>query len=163
VPSLAIRQVGLDHPDAAYLVDRVQAVYLERYGSTDVDGLDAAEFTPPDGAFHVGYLEGAPVACGAWRRSPHGALGASETAEIKRMYVVEEAQRRGLARAMLAHLEAEVSAAGFAVVVLETGPRQPEALALYEQSGFVPVAPFGHYADRPTARFFAKRVHFTSG
>ena len=53
---------------------------------------------------------------------------------------------------MLAHLVAEALAAGFPVVILETGPRQPEALALYVKAGYGPIAPLGHYADRPTAR-----------
>ncbi len=134
-------------------------MYLERYGGTDVDGQDPSEFTPPQGAFYVGYRDGRPVASGAWRRSRFPALGAPETAEVKRMYVVQETQRQGIARRVLAHLEAEVAAAGFEVIILETGPRQPEAIALYEQAGFVPIAPFGHYADRPTAHFLAKRLH----
>jgi len=115
-------------------------------------------FEPPEGSFFVGYLDQAPVATGAWRRSPVVALGASRAVEIKRMYVVPGARGRGVARRMLAHLEATAAVAGAEVVVLETGLRQPEAVALYESSGYEPIAAFGHYRDSPLSRCYAKRV-----
>ena len=158
VPELELRQVHLAHPDAEYLIERVQKVYVARYGGRDDDPLDPAEFAAPNGAFYVGYLDGRPVASGAWRRSAHAALGSSETAEVKRMYVVEEAQRRGIARSVLAHLEVEVAHAGIAVITLGTGSRQPEALALYRQAGYVPIAGFGHYAASMSSHFLGKRL-----
>jgi ribosomal protein S18 acetylase RimI-like enzyme len=148
----------LAHPDAEYLIDRVQQVYVVRYGGRDDDPLDPADFLAPNGGFYVAYLDGRPSACGAWRRSTHPALGSAHTAEVKRMYVVEEAQRHGIARRVLAHLEAEVARAGIAVITLETGPRQPEALALYRQAGYVPIARFGHYAAHASAHFLGKRL-----
>jgi hypothetical protein len=51
-----------------------------------------------------------------------------------------------------------VTAAGILVMILETGPRQPEALALYAQAGYAPIPAFGHYADRPAAHFLGKRL-----
>jgi GNAT superfamily N-acetyltransferase len=158
VSDLTICQVPLAHPDARYLIERVQRIYVERYGGPDSDPLDPAEFAAPLGGFSVGYLDGRPVASGAWRRSNHPALGAERTAEVKRMYVVEEAQRLGIARRVLGHLEAEVAGAGIAVLILGTGSRQPEALALYRQAGYVPVPGFGHYADSPQAHFLGKRL-----
>ena len=50
---------------------------------------------------------------------------------------------------MLAHLEETARAAGAEAMVLETGLRQPEAIALYESSGYRPVAGFGYYRDAP--------------
>ena len=50
---------------------------------------------------------------------------------------------------MLAHLEATAAAAGAQALVLETGLRQPEAIALYESSGYTPVPGFGYYRDAP--------------
>ena len=63
------------------------------------------------------------------------------------MYVVPAARGLGLARAMLAHLEDTARAAGAEVMVLETGIRQPEAIALYESSGYLPIPGFGFYKD----------------
>ena len=84
--------------------------------------------------------------------------GTSQTAEIKRMYVIPRAQRRGLARAMLAHLEDTARAAGAEVMVLETGTRQPEAIRLYESSGYRPITGFGFYRDEPLSRCMARSL-----
>ena len=157
-PVLEVVRVGYDHPDAVLLTEEVQAEYVARYGGRDETPLDPAMFEPPRGSFFVGYLSGAPVATGAWRASGIEALGTSRTAEIKRMYVAPRAQRAGHARRMLAHLEATARDAGFEALVLETGLKQPEAMALYTSSGYVPVPAFGYYRDSPYSRYFAKRV-----
>ena len=52
------------------------------------------------------------------------------------MYVVPAARAPGLARTMLAHLERTAAAAGAEAMILETGTAQPEAMALYESSGY---------------------------
>jgi len=62
------------------------------------------------------------------------------------MYTAEAVRGRGVARALLTHLEAEARAAGLPLLRLETGIHQPEAIALYERTGFVPRGPFGDYA-----------------
>ena len=149
----------ITHPDAAALVTEVQQEYVVRYGSPDETPLDPAYFEPPQGAFFVGYLDGSPVATGAWRRRADVVVdGTTATAEIKRMYVAAGARRRGLARAMLAHLEATACAAGAEAMVLETGLAQPEAIALYESAGYAPIPGFGFYKDAPLARCFARRL-----
>lgn len=156
-----IRRVGFDHPDAAALVAEIQQLYVARYGSTDDDPTEAAMFRPPGGAFFVGYVDGVPVATGAWRACDAVALGAERTAEIKRMYVTPAHQRRGLARAMLAHLEREARAAAYDAVVLSTGPQQPEGIALYRSSGYTDIPPFGYYGEQPFAKaitFLGKRL-----
>ena len=72
------------------------------------------------------------------------------------MYVVPRLRGAGLARRMLAHLEASAAEAGFEALVLETGTRQPEAIGLYESSGYVPVPGFGYYRDEPLSRCYGK-------
>ena len=118
-------------------------------------------FEPPDGSFFVGYRDGVPVATGAWRRSPVAAFGSERTAEVKRMYVAPAARGLGLARRMLAHLEHSAGEHGAEVVVLETGLKQPEAIALYESSGYTPIPGFGHYKWSPTSRCYARRLPST--
>lgn len=156
VRALDIVRVDYGHPDALRLVEEVQQEYVVRYGGRDETPLDPLMFAPPEGSFFVGYAGGDAVATGAWRRSDVAALGTDRTAEIKRMYVAPRAQRAGHARRMLAHLEATARAAGFAALVLETGDKQPEAIALYVSSGYEPIAPFGHYRDSPSNRCFAR-------
>lgn len=156
-----IRRVGYGHPDALLMIEEVQQEYVVRYGGRDETPLDTLMFEPPDGSFFVGYRDGAPVATGAWRRSPVSALGSDRTAEVKRMYVAPRARGTGLARRMLAHLEASAAEHGAEVVVLETGLRQPEAIALYESSGYTPIPGFGHYKESPTSRCYARRLPTT--
>jgi GNAT superfamily N-acetyltransferase len=155
---LRIERVAITHPDAQALVEAVQEEYVARYGSRDDSPIDPRDFEDPLGQFFVGYLDGDPVATGAWRRSSVRALGAEVTAEVKRMYVVPRAQRRGVARRMLAHLEATAAAEGVEALVLETGIKQPEAIELYLSSGYEPVPGFGHYRDSGLSRCFARRL-----
>ena len=157
VSSLRLERVGYGDPDALRLVEEVQGEYVVRYGSRDDTPLDPAMFEPPAGSFFVGYdAADQPVATGAWRRSDVEVFGATRVVEIKRMYVVPAARGRGLARVVLAHLEAHARAAGTEAVVLETGLKQPEAIALYESSGYVRVPGFGYYKDAPLSRCFGK-------
>jgi GNAT superfamily N-acetyltransferase len=155
---LRFERVAITHPDAQVLVEAVQEEYVARYGGRDESPIDAADFEDPLGQFFLGYLDDVPVATGAWRRSAVKALGAEVTAEIKRMYVVPAAQRRGIARRMLAHLEATAVDAGIEALVLETGLKQPEAIALYLSSGYEPVPAFGHYAGADLSRTFGRRL-----
>jgi len=157
-----IHRVGYGHPDAMRLIDEVQAEYVVRYGGPDETPLDPLMFEPPSGSFFVGYVDGRAVATGAWRRATVEALGTSHTAEIKRMYVAPSGRGRGLARLMLAHLEADAHAHGAEAMVLETGTRQPEAIALYESSGYVEVPAFGHYKDEPISRCYGRRLPTTT-
>ncbi len=154
--ALRIEQVGYGHPDATQLIDQVQAAYATLYGTPDEGAIDQLMFEPPHGSFYVGYLGDVPIATGAWRRLDVEAFGTSATAEIKRMYVVPEARGRGYARRILDHLEATAGAGGAEAMILETGLRQPEAIALYESAGYTPIPAFGHYRDSPICRCFGR-------
>jgi ribosomal protein S18 acetylase RimI-like enzyme len=74
------------------------------------------------------------------------------------MYVAPAARRRGIARALLDHLEGEARTLGATRLRLETGLHQPEALALYASAGYAEAEPFGHYAGAPLARHLAKNL-----
>jgi GNAT superfamily N-acetyltransferase len=139
-------------PDVQRLVAAVQLEYVQRYGGPDEAVVDPLEFAPPRGLFLVGLLDGEPVATGGWRIVDPG------TAEIKRMFVVAAARRRGLSRLMLAELERLAHLDGITELVLNTGTEQPEAVALYESSGYRPVPGYGHYAGMPQALFYGRRL-----
>jgi GNAT superfamily N-acetyltransferase len=146
-----IDQVRYDHPDAVRLIEEVQQEYVERYGGRDGTPVDPEEFAPPRGLFLVGYDGEEPVACGGWRS--HGT-----DAEVKRMYVSKRARRTGNARRLLAELELTARETGHRRVILETGSKQPEAVALYQSAGYATVPPFGHYASEPLAIHLGKRL-----
>jgi GNAT superfamily N-acetyltransferase len=162
--ALEIVRVDYGHPHALLLIAEVQGEYVARYGGPDLTPLDPLMFEPPLGSFYVGYLgldDGRrPVATGAWRaHSDVEAFGTRRTAEIKRMYVAPAVRARGLARTMLAHLERAAAEAGAEAMILETGIAQPEAIALYESSGYTPIASFGYYKAEPLNRCFGKPLH----
>ena len=80
-------------------------------------------------AFWLASLDGRPVGCVGLR------VLAPARVEVKHLYVEPAARRRGTASALMAALEAEAARRG-AEIVLETGTRQPEAIALYEARGY---------------------------
>ncbi|WP_028804866.1 GNAT family N-acetyltransferase [Streptomyces sp. 142MFCol3.1] len=156
-----IQPVPFDHPDAVKLNDQVQAEYAERYGDDgDATPLDAVMFAPPLGLYLIAYDEqDRPVATGGWRTQEQNDEGYSDgDAELKRMYVIPEARGLGLARRMLAALEDDARAAGRARMVLETGSKQPEAVALYRSSGYEPCVKFGYYRFHELSLCYAKAL-----
>ena len=154
---LRVEHVPFDHDDARLLNDEVQAEYVVRYGTPDLTQMDAGQFAAPAGAFYVGYRDDVPVTMGGWRfRTDVSRLGSQRPVEVKRMYVAPAARRGGLARLMLAHLEATARTAGADVVLLETGTAQPEAMALYESSGYERIEPFGYYRAHPSNRCYGR-------
>ncbi|MCX5381929.1 GNAT family N-acetyltransferase [Streptomyces sp. NBC_00083] len=158
---MIIRQLSYDHPDARKLNDQVQLEYVERYGDGgDVTYLEPAMFLPPRGLYLIAYDgAGRPVATGGWRGQEANEENYRDgDAELKRMYVVPEARGLGLARRILAALEADARAAGRTRMVLETGIKQPEAIALYTSTGYEPCEKFGHYRTYESSRCFAKAL-----
>lgn len=149
---LELREEPYDAPVVQALVDEVQQEYVARYGGPDDTPVDGAEFAPPHGRFVVGYLDTDPVAMGGLRR-----VGDRDM-ELKRMYVAPRARGRGFARVLLAHLEQLARDAGAARVILETGHRQPEAMQLYETSGYHRIDNFGHYKCEPLSVSYAKHL-----
>src|SRR5690606_27921009 len=71
----------------------------------------------------------------------------SSAGELKRMYVRPAFRGRGLSRLVLTELERIAVERGMARLVLETGVRQPEAIALYRSVGYRRIANYGPYAD----------------
>lgn len=114
--------------------------------------VDPAAVARPHGTFVMARLHGEPVGCGALRPLPGGPGG---VAEVKRMYTVPSARGQGVARAVLAHLVAAARELGYRTVVLETGTRQQEAMALYAADGWEPLAPYGEYREHGLSRCFA--------
>lgn len=80
------------------------------------------------------------VGCGAFKEY------APEVAEIKRMFVREESRGRGVAGKILAELERWAKELDFSECILETGLKQPEAIGLYQKSGYEIIPNYGQYA-----------------
>lgn len=78
--------------------------------------------------------------------------------EVKSLFVSQAARGQGLARRLLAHVEAEACARNLPLLRLETGNLLTAAIALYEAAGFSHCPPFGDYPDAPTSIFMEKRL-----
>jgi GNAT superfamily N-acetyltransferase len=152
---LAIRRENLQSSVAYRLIEALNAELSAQYpepGATHFR-LDADEVAADKGAFLVGYLDGEPVACGAIRCIDAG------VAEIKRMFVIPAVRGRGFSRSMLTALEDSARKLGIRRLVLETGPRQLEALALYRRAGFVAIPRFGEYTHSELSLCMGKDLH----
>lgn len=79
-------------------------------------------------------------------------------AEVKRMFVVESARGTGVARALLAATERHATDRGIRILQLETGPKQPAAVALYESFGFAVIPNFGAYVGDEFSLCMEKRL-----
>lgn len=148
---MQIEVTAYDDPIVQVMVEQVQAEYVVRYGGPDRTPVDPEEFTPAGGGiFLVGFVDEVPVACGGLRRHDETSV------EVKRMFVPAEHRGNGFARAMLTALEDAGRRAGYRRIILETGGKQPEAMALYESSGYRVIESFGYYRNAPLNRCYAR-------
>jgi len=152
--AIDIRPVATPGADARSCV-RAYFAELDRRSDSGFDaaaGISAEphEVTPPAGLFLVAYLHREPVGCGAVKHHR------GEPSEIKRMWVAESARGLGIARRLLAELEADAVASGATTARLETNKALVEAIALYRSAGYVEVPAFN---DEPFAHhWFEKRL-----
>ncbi|WP_020144065.1 NADPH-dependent FMN reductase [Terracoccus sp. 273MFTsu3.1] len=125
------------HDDvAAPLLEDLVVEYGTRYGlstpHTRLTEVPVSDFEGPHGAFVVILRGGRTIAGGAIRRYD------DHTAEVKRVWTHAQFRRQGLARRVLLELEKAAAGLGYRRIHLTTGPRQPEALALYLAAGYLP-------------------------
>jgi len=140
---------------ASQLIRELSADIVRRYAELGQDG--SGSFSPndvlvPRSAFLVARLEGRPVGCAALRPLD------VEAAEVKRMYVAPSARRKGVGRQLLSELERLAGGFGYRILRLETGNRQPEAVALYESCGYRKISAFGKYIGNSVSICYEKDV-----
>lgn len=149
-----IRSEALETPAVIALIRALNDELDERYPEADANHfrLDPEEVAPGRGVFLVAYADGEPVGCGATR------LNEPDTAEIKRMYVMPAYRGRGIAGHLLSALEEHAKMLGARQLVLETGDRQPESLAVYRRAGFEEIPRFGEYVDSLLSLCMGKKL-----
>jgi putative acetyltransferase len=141
-----------NQPEVIALIADLDAYHLTLYPPESVYALDLNALMQPEVKFAVARdVDGVIVGCGAVVLSP-------EYGEIKRMYVQPAARGQGLARRLMDTLEQAARDAGCPLMVLETGPSQPEAIALYQRHGFEHCGPYGGYPDDPHSVFMRKEL-----
>ena len=163
-PALEVREVHLSDPLVEPLLAGLSVEYRSRYHDllteeqhrAEMAHYAAEEFAPPVGSLVLLLEDSEPVAGGAFRRRLEPELGDAArlaradardadgvpvvpTAELKRIWTHAAHRRRGLARRVLVELEARARDLGYPRLYLTTGPRQPEAAALYRAAGYTPL------------------------
>jgi GNAT superfamily N-acetyltransferase len=127
-----------DNPDFLELVALLDADLQIRDGA---EHSFYAQFNKIDKIRYivVAYENGKAVGCGAFKK--HSA----SAAEIKRMFVRPDNRGRGIAGQILTELEDWAKELNFSECILETGKKQPEAVKLYQKSGYKIIPNYGQY------------------
>jgi len=146
--------IGSEDPNSEECLLLLENLTAELSALYDDDG-GGNSFKPSDASgeraiFLVARIAGEPVGCGAIRSFERN------TAELKRLYVVPHARAFGIGRRLLVELETAAGNLGYTRVRLETGLKQPEAIGLYESSGYDRVPCHGEYANNPLSVCFEK-------
>jgi len=148
-------------------------IELVRTDSTNTDFIELvklldADLAERDGAEHafyaqfnktnmlkhclVAYENGKAVSSGAIREFDAGIM------EVKRMYTLPQSRGKRIAGMVLAELEKWAAEMHYTKCVLETGKRQPEAIALYTRSGYTQTENYGQYANMDNSVCFEKML-----
>jgi GNAT superfamily N-acetyltransferase len=150
---LHVIRTSASHEDFIKLVSKLDADLSDR------DGDDHAfyhQFNRIDTLKYalVAYAQNEAVGCGAIKEFDADAM------EVKRMYVLPNNRGKGIATTLLWELEKWALELGYMKCVLETGKRQPEAISLYEKSGYQRIPNYGQYKGVENSICFEKIVTF---
>lgn len=148
---LRLKRTSSDNQDFRSLVALLDADLKERDGD---EHSFYAQFNKVDAIKHVivAYNDKVPVGCGAIKEYESG------TAELKRMFVHPDYRNLGIAGSMVAALEQWAVELGYTSCVLETGLKQPEAIALYKKVGYTVTPNYGQYKDVTNSVCMKKRL-----
>lgn len=143
-----------DRPDVAALIAASHAYCSSLYPAESNHGLDIDALLAADVTFLVLREAGRAIGCGALVALP------DRDGELKSMWVDPSARGRGrgLGRAMLDRLMRIAGERGLGRLWLETGVRQPAAVALYRAAGFSATRPFGAYRPDPLSVFMVREL-----
>jgi putative acetyltransferase len=100
----------------------------------------------------VAYENNIPAGCGAIKEYKPDSM------EVKRMYVLPENRKKGIASKILDELEIWASELFYSRCILETGKGQPEAIELYKKKGYKLIPNYGQYAGVENSLCFEKRL-----
>lgn len=138
-----------EHPDD---LQAVRDLFLDYQASLDVDlcfqGFQAeldglpGPYAPPGGALLLALVDGAPAGCCALRPLP--SADHPNACEMKRLFVRPAFRGFGLGRQLVDRILMLGQVAGYTTMLLDTLSDMEAARALYQESGFVEVAPYYH-------------------
>jgi putative acetyltransferase len=151
-PAMTITLESPDQPDVIALIAELDDYQDTLYPPESRHALSLASLRQPNVLFAVARDNtGQAIGCGAIVLLP-------EFGELKRLYVSPRSRGQGVAKRLLALLESHAIDSGCNLLTLETGPYQPEALALYFSAGYERRGPFGDYTNDPLSVFMQKHI-----
>ncbi|MDQ7947516.1 MAG: GNAT family N-acetyltransferase [Pedobacter sp.] len=148
---IALQRTSSTNPDFIELVQQLDAYLAEKDGP---EHAFYAQYNKVDliPAVIVAYEHEIPVGCGAIK--PYS----QEAMEVKRMYTLPTARKKGVAGQVLSELENWAREMGYQSCVLETGKRQTEAVAFYHKMGYRATPNYGQYANVENSICFEKAL-----
>lgn len=153
--TLSIKSVSPRDPRAVALLGESHALMDSLFPPDENTYLDTDALCGDGITFYAAEECGELLGCAALvRRDGYG--------EVKSMFVAPVARGIGVARRLLAHLEAEAEAEGLTLLRLETGDRLAAAVSLYERHGYTRRPPFGAYQPNDSSLFYEKSVCATA-
>ena len=140
-----------ENRDFIELVNELDADLAERDGE---DHSFYAQFNKIDRIQYVvvAYENEKALGCGAIKEYD------ATTMEVKRMYVLPERRRKGIAAMVLSELEKWAGELSCEKCILETGKKQPEAIALYKKNKYSIIPNFGQYKNVDNSICFEKKL-----
>jgi putative acetyltransferase len=149
---IAIARESPRQDDVIALIRQSDALMQSLYPAESNHLVDVESLAAINVHFLVAREQGRALGCGAF------VLGEAGQAEMKRVFVAPAARGKGVARVLMEALEREAAKLGVTLMQLETGIRQPEAIALYRKFGYAERGPFGTYQPDPLSLFMEKRL-----
>lgn len=148
---MELRFVSPNSKDYAMLAKKLDDYYFSLVGDVHLRYADANR--PENMACRIIAYEGnTPVGCGCWK-----ALD-DETAEVKRIYVLPEFRRKGIATAIIDLLESHILASGYGKALLETARTTGDSHSLYLSLGYKEIPYYGSPAGAENCRCFLKDI-----
>jgi len=141
-----------DSPAASQLIAELEAILNPLYAPESRHGLSVEKLLRERVPFFVIRQDGQPAGCGGVQ------LFGTDYGEVKRMYVRPPFRGLGLGHLLLEHQAAYCQQRGVALLRLETGIHQVDAIRLYERFGFQRIAPFGEYRVDAVSLCYEKRL-----
>lgn len=140
-----------DDDDFMILVNELNAELLSRYGDVQQQYM-LHDSLKPDTFVLVAYSENVAIGCGALQQRDE------YRGEVKRMYVRPQFRNKNVAGFILQKIEERAAQQNLRHLLLETGIRQPESIALYDKFQYSHIESFRPGDDIQESIFFGKQI-----
>ncbi len=154
VMKISIETIDPLHEDAIFLLHEAAREIRPLYNSGQDPNISLPTNDPLSArsTYLIARVDEKAIGCAALRPLDE------VTAELRRMYVLPSFRGQGIARKLIEEIEQAAIKFNYATIRLETGNRQPQAIALYEACGYRRIEAFGPYVGDPTSICFEKQL-----